>query len=216
MPRTMTIDVVSDITCPWCAVGLSALQQAIDRTGDAAEIALRIHPFELNPDMPPGGRNIVEHLAPRLGASPEQLAASREALRAQAEAVGFVMAQTDESRIYNSFDAHRLLHWAGIEGRQSALKRALLEANFTRNRDIGDTDVLVAAAEQAGLDGAEARAVIESGRYAGEVRAAEQLWVARGIDSVPAIIFDERYLVPGAQPVETFEQVIRKLAAQAT
>jgi predicted DsbA family dithiol-disulfide isomerase len=215
MPKPVTIDVVSDITCPWCAVGLSALQKAIDRAHDAADITLRIHPFELNPDMPAEGRTIVEHLAERLGMSPEQLAASRETLKAKAAEVDFVMATDADSRIYNTFDAHRLLHWAGIEGRQPALKRALLEANFTHGQNLGDPDVLAAAAEKAGLDAAEAHEVLDAGRYADDVRAEEKLWVSRGINSVPAIIFNERYLVSGAQPVETFEQVIRQVAGQA-
>lgn len=215
MTSAITIDVVSDITCPWCAVGISALQKAIDRTSDAAEVTLRLHPFELNPDMPPEGRTVVEHLGERLGASPEQLAAARETLRAKAAEAGFVMAQTAQSRIYNTFDAHRLIHWAGLQGRQPHLKRALLEANFTHGRNIGDADVLAATAEQAGLDAAEAREVLRSGRYADDVRAEEQLWASRGINSVPAIIFNGRYLVSGSQPVETFEQVIRQVAAQA-
>ena len=215
MTKPVTIDVVSDVTCPWCAVGISALQKAIERTGDAAAVTLRIHPFELNPDMPAEGRTIVAHLGERLGASPEQLASARETLKAKAAEVDFVMAQTAESRIYNTFDAHRLLHWAGIEGRQPQLKRALLEANFTHGQNMGDPDVLAAAAEKAGLDAVEAREVLDSGRYADEVRAEEHLWVSRGINSVPAIIFNERYLVSGSQPVDAFEQVIRQVAAQA-
>ncbi|MBO9576037.1 MAG: DsbA family oxidoreductase [Sphingobium sp.] len=214
MPKPVTIDVVSDITCPWCAIGISALQRAIDRTQDAAEVSLRIHPFELNPDMPAGGRNIVEHLGERLNVTPEQLAASREMLKARAAEVDFVMATNADSRIYNTFDAHRLIHWAGLQGRQPQLKRALLEANFTHGQNMGDPDVLAAAAEKAGLDPAEASEVLSSGRYADEVRAEEHLWISRGINSVPAIVFNERYLVSGAQPVETFEQVIRQVAGQ--
>jgi len=215
MTKPMTIDVVSDITCPWCAIGISALEQAIERTQDAADIALRIHPFELNPDMPAEGRSIDDHLGERLGASPAQLAANRETLKARAAEVDFVMAQTGKSRIYNTFDAHRLLHWAGIVGGQAALKRALLEANFTHSQNLGDPDILAAAAEKAGLDPAEARAVLSSGRYAAEVRAEERLWIDRGINSVPAIIFNQRYLIPGAQSVEAFEQAIRQIAAEA-
>jgi predicted DsbA family dithiol-disulfide isomerase len=214
MSKSVTIDMVSDISCPWCAVGLSALQKAIDRTQDAAEVTLRIHPYELNPDMPAQGRTIVEHLGERLGATPEQLSANRETLKAKAAEVDFVMATDADSRIYNTFDAHRLLHWAGIEGRQPQLKRALLEANFTHGQNLGDPEVLAAAAEKAGLDAVQAHAIVESTQFAEEVRVEEQLWMSRGINSVPALVFNERYLVSGAQSVETFEQVIRELAAQ--
>jgi len=165
--------------------------------------------------MPFEGRNMVEHLGERIGAPPEQLAASREMLKAKAAELDFVMAQTAESRIYNTFDAHRLLHWAGIEGGQQALKNALFEAYFSEGQNLADPEVLIAAVEKAGLDGAQARAVLTSGLYGDEVHEEEELWQSRGINSVPAIIFDGKYLVAGAQPPETFEQVIRQIAEQA-
>ncbi len=215
MPKPMTIDIVSDITCPWCAIGLRGLEQGLARAGDAVEATIRFHPFELNPDMPPEGRNMVKHLGERLGAAPEQLAASREMLRAKAAELDFVMAQTAESRIYNTFDAHRLLRWVEPSGHQHALKSALFEAYFTLGQNLADPEVLIAAAEKAGLDGAQAREVLSSGQYGDEVRQEEHLWQSRGINGVPAIIFDGKYLVSGAQPPETFEQVIRQIAAQA-
>lgn len=215
MPKPVTIDIVSDITCPWCAIGLRGLEEGLKRAGDAVDATIRFHPFELNPDMPPEGRNMVEHLGERLGASPEQLAASRETLRAKAAELDFVMAQGPQSRIYNTFDAHRLLAWAEPSGKQQALKRALLEAYFALGQNLADPDVLVAAAEKSGLDGAEARAVLASDRYADDVRQEEYLWQSRGIQGVPAFIFEGKYLVSGAQPPETFEQVVRKIAEQA-
>jgi predicted DsbA family dithiol-disulfide isomerase len=216
MPKPITIDIVSDITCPWCAIGLRGLEEGLARAGDAVDATIRFHPFELNPDMPPEGRNMVEHLGERLGVSPEQLAASRDMLKAKAAELDFVMAQTGESRIYNTFDAHRLLAWAESSGMQQALKRALLEAYFSEGQNLANPDVLVAAAEKAGLDGAEARAVLASDRFADDVRQEEHLWQSRGIQGVPAFIFQGKYLVSGAQPPETFEQVVRQVAAQAT
>jgi predicted DsbA family dithiol-disulfide isomerase len=215
MGKPVTIDIVSDITCPWCAIGVRGLEEGLARAGDAVEAQVRFHPFELNPDMPPEGRNIVEHLGERLGVSADQLAASRETLKAKAAELDFDMATSAQSRIYNTFDAHRLLSWAEPTGKQQALKHALLEAYFSQGENLADSDVLVAAAVKAGLDGDEARAVLASDRFAEDVRQEEYLWQSRGIQGVPAFIFDGKYLVSGAQTPEAFEQVVRKIAEGA-
>ena len=214
MPRTIKIDFVSDIACPWCAVGLNGLEEALTRTGDLVDAHITFQPFELNPDMPPEGEDAVEHITRKYGISAEQAAANREAIRDRAAAVGFDMATLGERRLHNTFDAHRLLHWAELEGHQAALKHLLLAANFTQGLDVSDPDVLVTAAEQAGLDGAAAREVLASGRYAQEVRDAERLWQSRGINSVPAVVIDGRYLISGGQPPEAFERALRQIAAE--
>jgi predicted DsbA family dithiol-disulfide isomerase len=211
----MRIDFVSDVSCPWCVIGLKGLEAALARTGDLVVADIHFQPFELNPDMPPEGENGVEHIARKYGAGPERMAANRETIRQRAAALGFTMARGEDSRIYNTFDAHRLLHWAAGEGRQAALKHALFEAYFTEDRNPSDPEVLVAAAAKAGLDPAAARDVLDSGRYGEEVRRAEQLWRARGINAVPAIVINERYLISGGQPPETFEQALRQIAAEA-
>lgn len=213
MPRKMTIDFVSDIVCPWCVIGLKGLEEALARTADVVEAEIRFHPFELNPAMAPEGENIVEHIGRKYGATPEQAAATRAMIRERAGALGFTMAMGDESRIYNSFDAHRLLHWAGLAGDQRALKLALFTAYFTNGENPGDRSVLLAAAEQAGLDPAAAAEVLDSGHYAEEVRADEALWQSRGIQAVPAIVIDQRYLISGGQPSEAFEQALREIAS---
>ena len=215
MPRPMKIDFVSDVSCPWCIIGLRGLEEALARTGDVVDAHIIFQPFELNPAMPPEGQNIVEHVAQKYGSTPEQSATNREMIRARAAELGFTMRGTDQSRIYNTFDAHRLLHWAEIEGHQAALKHALFDAYFTDQQDPSNHDVLVAAAEKAGLDGAAARDVLASGRSAEEVRSGEQLWQSRGISAVPAIVIDDRYLISGGQPPEAFEQALRKIAAEA-
>ena len=215
MPRPMKIDFVSDVSCPWCIIGLRGLEEALARTGDVVDAHIIFQPFELNPAMPPEGQNIVEHVAQKYGSTPEQSATNREMIRARAAELGFTMRGTDQSRIYNTFDAHRLLHWAEIEGHQAALKHALFDAYFTDQQDPSNHDVLVAAAEKAGLDGAAARDVLASGQYAEEVRRTEQLWQARGISAVPAIVIDDRYLISGGQPPEAFEQALRRIAAEA-
>jgi predicted DsbA family dithiol-disulfide isomerase len=214
MTRPMKIDFVSDVSCPWCIIGLRGLEEALARTGDLIDAQITFQPFELNPNMPPEGQNIVEHITQKYGSTPEQSASNREAIRARAAELGFTMAMSDQSRIYNTFDAHRLLHWAESEGRQAALKHALFEAYFTDGQAPSDHDVLVAAAERAGLDAEAARAILSSGRYADEVRKAEQLWQSRGVSAVPAVIIDDRYLISGGQPADTFEQALRQIAAE--
>jgi predicted DsbA family dithiol-disulfide isomerase len=214
MARELTIDFVSDVSCPWCIIGLRALEEALARTADTVAADIHFQPFELNPDMPAGGQNIVEHITQKYGSTPAQSAANREMIRARAAGLGFTMAMSDQSRIYNTFDAHRLLHWAELEGHQLALKNALFEVYFTAGQSPADHEVLVHAAEQAGLDGAAAREVLESGRYAEEVRDAEELWRSRGINAVPAVVIDGRYLISGGQPPDVFEQALRQIAAQ--
>ncbi len=215
MTRHLKIDFVSDVSCPWCVIGLRGLEEALRRMGDLVEAEIRFRPFELNPDMPPEGQNIAEHIALKYGATPEQSAGSRASIKARAAEVGFVIATGPDSRIYNTFDAHRLLHWAAIEGRQYALKRALFEAYFTRGENPGDPEVLADVAGRAGLDVESAREVLASGRYAEDVRADEHRWREADIHAVPAVIIDDRYLISGGQPADAFERALRKIAAKA-
>ena len=216
--KTLKIDFVSDVVCPWCVVGLGGLETALKRLepeGIAADIAFQ--PFELNPDMAPEGEGIVEHIGRKYGATPEQSAANREMIKARAAEVGFDMRMGADSRIWNTFDAHRLLHWAHETApeKQKALKQALFTAHFTDNRNLTDAGVLTGAAEAAGLDRAEAGEVLASGRYAQAVRQAEQLWRSRGISSVPAVVVEGKYLISGGQPAEAFEQALRRIAKEA-
>ncbi len=215
MTKPLKIDFVSDVSCPWCIVGLGGLETALERVGDLVSADIHFQPFELNPNMPPEGQNIVEHVGQKYGATPEQSAANRQAIHARAASVGFTMKTNENSRIYNTFDAHRLLHWAGIVGGQKALKHALFDAYFTDGLNPADHDVLVAAARKAGLDEAAARQVLDSGQYAQEVRDAERRWQAAGINSVPAVVINDRYLISGGQPPEYFEQALRQIAAEA-
>jgi len=210
----MKIDFVSDVACPWCIIGLKGLETALSRSGDVIAAKLSFQPFELNPDMPPEGEDGVEHIARKYGLSAEQVAVNRERIRDRAAAVGFSMSALGGRRVHNTFDAHRLLHWAELEGRQLALKHALFEANFSEGLNVSDPEVLVTAAQKAGLDGAAARQVLASGRYADEVRQAEERWRSRGINAVPSVIVNDRYLISGGQPAEVFEQALRQIAAE--
>lgn len=212
MSQPLTIDFVSDIACPWCAIGLSSLQLALARLGDAVDAQIVVHPFELNPQMGPEGEAIVEYLGKKYGRTPEQIEETQEMIRERGASVGFNFGP--RTHVYNTFDAHRLLHWAGLEGKQLPLKLALLRAYHSEGRDPSNHDVLVETAQSVGLDADAARKVLQSGNYADEVCAEEEEFQSHGIQSVPAIIFNRRYLVSGGQPVETFEQVIQQILAE--
>ncbi len=210
----LRIDFISDVVCPWCIIGLKSLEAALQRTADIAAPDIRFQPFELNPAMPPEGQNVRDHVAEKYGASPGQSAASRSAIRDAAAEFGFTIAGGPDSRIWNSFDAHRLLHWAGTLGRQPDLKLALFEAHFSQGRNIADAGVLAAVAGAAGLDATAAADILANGTFADEVRTAEAFWIEQGVTAVPAIVFDSRFMVVGGQPVDAFENVIRKVVAR--
>jgi predicted DsbA family dithiol-disulfide isomerase len=214
MPRDLKIDFVSDVSCPWCAIGLASLEQALQRLGGEVRTDLHFQPFELNPGIAAEGEDVTEHLTRKYGSTPEQQAASREAIRQRGAAVGFEFRKEGRDRIYNTFDAHRLLHWAGLEGadRQHALKKALFKAYFTDGRSPADRDVLVAAAQSAGLDAARAREILAGDEFAADVRDQEQLYLGLGIHAVPAVVINDRHLIQGGQPPEVFEQTLRRVA----
>lgn len=215
MPADLKIDFVSDISCPWCAIGLASLEQALQRLDGQVRAEVHFQPFELNPAMAPGGEEMTAHLTRKYGSTPEQQAASREAIRQRGAQLGFEFRKEGRARIYNTFDAHRLLHWAGLQGadRQRALKKALFAAYFTHGRNMEDHDVLVQAATDAGLDAQGARQVLASGAWADEVREQERFYTERGIQAVPAVVINDRHLIQGGQPPEVFEQALRQLAA---
>jgi predicted DsbA family dithiol-disulfide isomerase len=214
MTAKLKIDFVSDVSCPWCVIGLRALEQALERVGDAVTAEIHFQPFELNPQLPPNGQDITEHLVQKYGSTPEQLERNREAIRARGAELGFTFEMGKRSRVYNTFDAHRLLHWAELENRQRDMKRALFTAYFTEGRNPNDREVLIDVATQAGLDAIRAREVLESGRYGDQVREREQFYAQQGIRAVPSVIVDDRYLIQGGQPVEVFEQALRQIAAE--
>ena len=211
----MKIDFVSDIACPWCAVGLASLQTALARLPPDLPVELHFQPFELDPSMPREGRDIHELLAQKYGMTPEQVSASQENIRQRGEAVGFEFRMDRRTRSYNTFDAHRLLHWAGIEGHQAALKRALLKAYFTDGGDPSDPELLARVAAEVGLDGERARSILAGDEFAAEVRQREKFYLDAGIHSVPAVIIDDRHLIQGGQPPEVFEQALRQLSRAA-
>lgn len=207
----MKIEFVSDVACPWCAVGLASLERALDRIGDDIPVELRFEPYELNPTMRPEGADADEYLLAKYGLGQEQVAKNRAAIKARGAEVGFAFGE--RTHVWNTFDAHRLLHWAGLEGRQLELKRALLRAYHGEGRSLGDHAVLLEVAGDVGLDVERARAVLASGEFADEVRRRERHWQELGISAVPSVIVDGRHLIQGGQPPQVFEAALRKIAA---
>lgn len=214
-PPTLRIDFVSDVACPWCAIGLNALERALERIGGDIAVEIHFQPFELNPTMPAEGANAVQYLKSKYGLTDAQLAANRERIVALGAAAGFTFGAREH--VWNTFDAHRLLHWAEVEGApgtQRALKHALLKAYHGQGRNPGAQEVLLELAAEVGLPVERAREVLQSGAFTDEVCAAEQFWQEAGINSVPATVIDRRHLIPGGQPSDVFEQALRQLAAQ--
>jgi predicted DsbA family dithiol-disulfide isomerase len=212
----MKIDFVSDVACPWCAVGLNSLEQALANIGDSLTVDLHVQPFELNPTMDAAGADAGDYLKAKYGMGDAQLAQNRAVIRERGAAVGFPFG--DRLRVWNTFDAHRLLHWAGLQPQPDAqrrLKHALLQAYHGEGRNPGDPLVLLDLVGTLGLDVASAREVVNSDRYALEVRAAEQFWQRAGISSVPAVVINDRHLISGGQPPEVFEQALRQIAAES-
>ncbi len=215
-PTPLKIDFVSDVSCPWCAVGLGALEEALRRLDGEVSAELHFQPFELNPRMGPEGQDIGEHLREKYGSTPEQQAQVRDTIRARGAEVGFAFNPDGRGRIWNTFDAHRLLRWAdqegGAPGRQHALKKALMAACHTRSEAMGHHDVLLACVREAGLDEARAAQILASDEFAREVREREAFYNGHGIHSVPAVIINDQHLISGGQPAAVFEQALRSLA----
>lgn len=219
----MKIDFVSDVACPWCAVGLNSLEAALTRIGDSLQVDFHVQPFELNPTMDAAGADAGEYLKAKYGMGDAQLAHNRAVIRERGAAVGFQFG--DRARVWNTFDAHRLLHWAGLQpqpGAQRRLKHVLLQAYHGDGRNPGDPAVLLDIVgtlnlnlePSPALDLTSAAEVLNSDRYALDVRAAEQFWQRAGITSVPAVVINDRHLISGGQPPEVFEQALRRIAAK--
>ena len=214
-PTTLKIDFVSDVSCPWCAIGLASLEQALQRLHGEVEADIHFQPFELNPQMAPDGEDVGEHIGKKYGMSAAQLAQNQEGIRQRGAALGFTFNMDKRSRIYNTFDAHRLLHWAELEGRQLALKQALLRAYFTEGADVSAHDTLLRVVDELGLDRTRAQEILAGDTYTAEVRAQQQFYAGHGIRSVPAIIINDKHLISGGQPPEVFEQALRQISSEA-
>ncbi len=204
------VDIISDVVCPWCIVGYRQLIQASKDTGIPVETYW--HPFELNPDMVAEGENLRDHIMRKYGSSAEQSQSARDHLTSVGKDLDFEFDWTEDSRIYNTFAAHQLLHWASESGQTQALKLALFDAYFTHGRDVSDPEVLIETAASIGLDADDAKAVLKDQRFAETVRQKEQFWTSRGVSSVPTMVFDAKQATSGAQGVDTFANLLRHIA----
>ncbi len=210
-PMPLAVDIVSDVVCPWCIIGYKQLLKALATLPGQFDVTVRWHPFELNPRMPEDGQDLREHLTQKYGASPEQSQAARARLSELGDSLGFTFDYFDGMRMVNTFRAHQLLHWAGELGRQTELKLALFEAFFSRREDVNAPAVLAAVAGRAGLDSAQASAVLTDARFAGAVRQEQQEWLDREVHAVPTFYFQQQYIVPGAQDAEAFARLLQKI-----
>ena len=213
MKPRLGITIVSDVACPWCAVGLASIDRALERMGGEVDADIRVEPFELNPDMGPEGEEIVAYIARKYGRTAEQIAETQARIRQAGANAGFAFGRRDH--VWNTFDAHRMLHWASLEGRGAELKRALLRAYHGEGRNPAAKDVLVEAAAAAGLDRARAEAVANSDEFANEVRERERHWLRQGVSGVPFVVINNKYAIEGAQPPEAFERAFRQIAGES-
>ncbi len=212
----LRIDIISDVMCPWCAIGYMGLKQALAELSN--EIVADIHwqPFELNPNMPSEGQDLAEHIAEKYGSTPEQSRENRDHITRLGESLGFEFNFSEGRRIYNTFKAHQLLHWVGVAfpDKQTELKMALLIAYFKQGKDVSDTSVLLEVVEGLELDVNFAKQLLEDGVYAGDVRALQSQWSQLGVSAVPSFIIDEKYIISGGQPKEAFLQSLRQIIAK--
>lgn len=208
MPSPIQIDIVSDVVCPWCIVGYLQLQHALEQTGVTA--TPHWQPFELNPDMPPDGENLRDHIMRKYGSTPQQSQAARDNLTALGADLGFEFNFSDDSHMVNTFQAHQLLDWAESQSLQHPLKLALFRAYFTDGLNVSHDDVLVEIATSVGLNAEDARDALTSGKYAAPTREKQVFWTGRGIQGVPAMVFAGKYLLTGAQGAENYANVLRR------
>jgi len=208
----LEIAFVSDVACPWCAIGLASLDQALERLKDELDVTVRIEPFELNPDMGPEGAEIVPYLARKYGRTKEQIAQTQAMIRERGAAVGFAFGPREH--VWNTFNAHRMLHWAGLEGRAVELKRALLHAYHGEGRNPGAPDVLVELSGEVGLDTGRARSIAQGREFESEVRARERFWLQAGVGGVPLVVVNDAYGIEGAQSPQAYEEALRQIATR--
>lgn len=209
---SLQIDIVSDIACPWCAIGYARLEKAMEALKSELDFNIEWHAFELNPDPSADGEPILPALARKYGRSEDEMRESQAQMKTIAQDLGLNFEKLQERYTRNTFDAHRLVKWAAEQGKQTDMKMACFDAYFGRAENISDADVLVSCAESAGLDGSAAREVLSSDQYAEAVRKDEAKYQQAGVSAVPAYIINETYLVSGAQEPDTLVQAFREIA----
>lgn len=212
--QTLKIDLISDVVCPWCAIGDARLQAAMRQLADEFAFDVEWHPFLLNPDVPREGRNILEHLSGKYGRSPEQMAESQREIIDAAHALGLNFEKALERGAWSTFDTHRVLAYAKEHGCDAAFNRALFEAYFGRAENPTDADVLADIAGSLGLDAQRVRDVLAGDAYTDEIEQELAHWRALGVSSVPSFIIDDKYLLAGAQPPDALADALRQIAGE--
>lgn len=214
MADKIKIDIISDVVCPWCAIGYKRLERAIQEMGVQEQIELEWQPFELNPHMPAEGENVQEHIANKYGASMEDQKRSQEHMAEIGAELGFTFDYFDDMKIVNTRDAHILLDYAKENGKQTELKMRLVTAFFGERKDVSDRNVLLEELKSIGLntDKAMARLDNDDARY--EVQAKEAYWQNVGVSSVPTMVFNNASALTGAQPVDVYKQILADLLSQ--
>jgi predicted DsbA family dithiol-disulfide isomerase len=214
--QTLRVDIVSDIACPWCAIGFARLEKALQQLAGELAVEVRWHAFELNPDPSAPRLPILEALSRKYGRSPAEMEAAQRNMMDIASGLGLDFSRMQERFTANTFDAHRLVKWAAEQDRATEMKMACFDAYFGRAADVSDPDVLLGCAQAAGLDRQAAQAVLESDAFADQVRADEAQYQQAGISAVPAFILNQRYLISGAQEPDTLVEALRQVAAEAS
>jgi predicted DsbA family dithiol-disulfide isomerase len=214
MKKKLKIDIVSDVVCPWCAIGYKRLERAIDELGVQDQVEIEWQPFQLNPHMPPEGQNITEHIAEKYGSTLAQQKESRQNMTDIGEELGFKFDYFDGMRMANTFDAHILLEYAKDFGKQTDLKMRLMNSFFGERKDVSDRTVLKQALLDVGLNADEGLAKLDNEEARTEVRSQQGYWQQLGIRSVPTIVFNRKSAVTGAQPINTLKQVLSELISE--
>ena len=214
MIKNLKIDIVSDVSCPWCIIGYQALNQALSNLAPDIQADITWKPFELNPQMSKEGQEITEHITQKYGITEQQAEQNRAAIRERGLSVGYEFGNRGGGRIYNTFDAHRLLHWAHEMDKQTELKLALFNLYFQQSGNPSDHQQLLSVVERIGLDVAEAKQILDSDKYTADVRTQQQQYQSAGVSSVPAVIVNDKHLISGGQPTEIFEQALKKIAEE--
>lgn len=212
MSIILKLDIVSDISCPWCIIGYKALESALEILSPEVQADITWQPFELNPAMPKEGQEITEHLTQKYGITIEQSERNRAMIKQRGLDVGYQFGNRGGGRIYNTFDAHRLLHWAKEQNKQTELKLAFFDLYFKQSGNPSDHQQLLKTVELVGLEPGLAKQVLDSNQYEQEVRKLQHHYQTLGISSVPAVIVNNKHLISGGQPVEVFEQALRDIA----
>lgn len=210
--KNLKIDIVSDVSCPWCIIGYKGLERALADEKDTLSATISWFPFELNPNMPQEGQEIVEHLTEKYGINETQIEQNRQMIHQRGLDVGYEFGKREGGRIYNTFDAHRLLHWSKGFGKQTQLKLALFDLYFKQGGNPSDHAQLLNTVESVGLSQEEAKQVLASEQFVDDVRSEQQMSQQNGITSVPAMIVNNKYLVSGGQSPESYKEILNQIA----